>query len=65
MRKNKKFTGAVAALALAGVIALGSAGSASAASEGFGEHSPGKWQSGASGYALGCAVAALWGVKCG
>ncbi|ANP55485.1 hypothetical protein J2Z21_006559 [Streptomyces griseochromogenes] len=60
---RKKFTGALAALTLAGAIALGSAGSASAA--GFGEHSPGKWQSGEGGYALGCAVASLWGVKCG
>ena len=62
---RKKFTGALAVLTLAGAIALGGAGTASAAGGGFGEHSPGKWQSGEGGYALGCAVASLWGVKCG
>ncbi|MGD3109270.1 MULTISPECIES: hypothetical protein [unclassified Streptomyces] len=52
-----------AAGALAALLTLGGAATANASSLGSG--SPAKWQDGSVGYAGGCAIAALWGVKCG
>jgi hypothetical protein len=55
LHMRKRTRGAIAALLLTGVMTVGSAGTASAA--GFGEGSPGKWQSGEVGYRGGCALA--------
>ncbi|GAA2307445.1 hypothetical protein OKJ48_26945 [Streptomyces kunmingensis] len=52
MRKLQK--AGVAALLTAG-LTFGLAGTAGAA--GYGEDSPGQWQSGGTGYALGCSMA--------